>query len=419
MFGTVTFAPRSLEQYRPVIGEAAVDNIRRTVEPLRGVRVLHLSMAAYGTALADGLSVLVPLFQDLGVQAEWGTLRASDEFAGANREMYAALGGGDAPWGERSRETWRRFIATNADLVGDAYDIVVVHDPQALPIIERAREQSPRTRWLWRSHLDLSGARADVWAALAPSVADYDAITIDHIAFAPPNLARRDARIIAPGIDPLGPRCMDVDRATTEDVLRRYGLDPALPMLSQIGPLDEESDALGAIEVYDTIVDRIPGLQLLLVATHLDETSRTRAYYERVAEAVAARPGVTLLISDLHELGNVELNIFQRASAVVMHKSLRRGFGLWIAEAMWKARPVVAGRAGGLPLLVRDGETGYLVADTASASTRAAELLTDRALADDMGAAGREYIRRQFLITRVLRDELDVLRSVSGAETRT
>ena len=415
MFGTVAVTPRTLAEYAPILDELETERIRRAAAPLAGLRVLNLSMLGSGTALTDLLAVQTPLLQDLGVKATWQTLRTSEQFTGVNRAMYAALGGRPTEWSEHARETWRGFIAMNAQLFDEPYDVVVVHDPQAAPVIDGGRAALPGARWVWHCHLDLSGTRPEVWAELVDAVARYDAVVFDHEGFLPPGFTHAALRFIPPGIDPTGPRSMPLTAEAARDLLRRYGIVPDRPLVAQIGPLDQESNALGAITVYDALRERVPGLQLLLVATHLTEDAETRAYYERCCAAVAERPAVTLLLADVHEIGNIELSVFQRQSQVVLHPSLRRGFGLWVAEAMWQERPVVAGRHGGLPLLIEDGISGYLVEHTDQAVARTGELLADPTRAASMGRAARERIRNHFLVTRVVQDYLDLLATVTAA----
>lgn len=415
MFGTVAFAPRSLGDFASLLDEQQREQIERAAEPLRGLRVLNLSVLGYGAALTDLLAVQTPLLQHLGVAATWQTVRSADEFTPVNRTMYAALGGRDVTWNDHCREVWRRYTRMNAGLFSEPQDVVVVHDPQPAAVILTAREQVPDARWVFHCHLDLAGAQRDVWSELESAIAAYDAVVFDHSDFLPPGFQHPNLHIIPPGIDPLGPRSMPLDQHLTAELLRRHGLDSARPLVAQIGPLDEESDALGAIDAYDALAGRYPDLQLLLVATHLTEDTRTRAYFERVSAAVALRPAVSLLLTDLHEIGNVELNAFQRASNVILHKSLRRGFGLWIAESMWKERPVVAGRAGGLPLQVEDEVTGYLVGTTEEAIHRIDQLLEQPARAAELGRAGRARVRDHFLVTRVLADYLSLFGSLTAA----
>jgi trehalose synthase len=414
MFGTVAFTPRQITEYVTVAGAEPVERLRAAAGHLGAARVLNLSMAAQGTALTDLLAVQTPLLRDLGLQAEWQTARTSEQSTRVNRELFAALNGRAVNWNESARATWAEYVDMNAALLTEPYEVVVVHDPQLLPLAERARGRAPASRWLWHCHLDLSGALPEVWADLAPSVAAYDAVLIDHPEFAPPGMTHADLRVVPPAIDPLGPRCMPVDRSAGEDILRRSGLDPARPIVAQIGPLDPESQVEGVLAAFDAVRGSTPGMQLLLVATHLAEDERTRTYFEAIGRAVNERPDATLLSSDLHNLGNVELNIFQERSAVVMHLSLRRGYGLWVAEAMWKARPVIVGPRGGLPRLVEDGVSGFVVADAAAAAERLSELLRDRDRAAALGRAAQARVAERFLIPRLLQDYLEVFRSVTA-----
>ncbi len=411
MFGTIALSSKALADYQPTVGEEALAELRRLAQPLRDRRVLHLSVAAFGTAVADMLASLVPLMSDLGLPSQWQVLRPAQEFIGVNKAMYDALAGVAARWDAGMEEVWHNYTAMNAELISEEFDFVVVHDPQPAGILSaftRQRGRRPAGRWVWHCHLDLSEAQPEVWQIMHRYCSAYDAVVFDLAEY-----VRRDAEaplvaVIEPAIDPLGPRNMDLPRETVTAMLERYGVDPSRPFICQISPLDRWHDPLGLIDVYERVEPHVPGLQLVLVASHPAEEPEMHAYYEQVVRRAEARPDIFVLSShsSLDALGNVELNAFQRAAFATVQKSIRRGFWVAASDVLWKERPVVASPLGGIPRQVIDGETGYLARSTEEFAQRVLDLHQNPELAARLGHAGRQHVQRNFLITRYLRDYL-------------
>ena len=409
MYGTLALQPKALEEYRPIAGEAAIDEIRRLAEPLRGLRVLHLSVTAFGTGVAELLNASVPLLSDIGLHCNWQVVRPAEEFAAANKALYRALAGSGAEWSPEMGEVWLRYSAMNAELLTEPFDVIVVHDPQPAAICSCVPEaRRAQTRWVLHSHLDLSSAEAAVWALLRRHIEPYDAIVFDAEEFVHPDLRAVPVTIIRPAINPLGPRNMQLSPEALETILRRYGIDAERPLLCQMAPCEPGSDLLGAIEVHERVRREVPGLQLALIAMHAPQDPASIAYFDETVRRAMERPDVHIL-RGVSEVGNVEENAFQRAADVVIQKGLRKGFGIWIADALWKERPVVAARAGGLAQQVLDGETGFLADTTDLFGDRVLLLLQDPQLARQLGQAGRRHVGANFLVTRFVADELRLL----------
>jgi trehalose synthase len=297
----------------------------------------------------------------------------------------------------------------NAEMLTDPYDVVIVHDPQPaalysfLPDVVRGR-----TKWVLHSHLDLSSADDAAWQLVRPYLDGYDAIVFDDSAFVHPSLGAMPVTIIRPAIDPLGPRNMGLSEDAVRTILERYGIDYRLPLLSQFSPCDPASDMLGVIDMHARLRARVPDLQLALIATSPPEDDAGAEYLDRVARAAHEHPDIRILRGQ-SELGNVELNAVQRASDVVVQKGLRRGYGIWIADALWKERPVVAARTDALQRQVLDGQTGLLAGDDDGFTESVGRLLTDRELAHRLGQTGRRHVMDHYLITRFIEDELRLL----------
>jgi trehalose synthase len=417
MFGTIALSSKALADYEPIVGEEALAELHRLARPLQGVRVLHLSVAAFGTAVADTLSPLVPLMSDLGLPSRWQVLRPAREFIAVNKAMYDALAGVGARWNAEMEAVWHDYAAMHAELFAEEFDVVVVHDPQPGGILSAFTERygrRPSGRWIWHCHLDLSEAQPDVWQLMHRYCATYDALAFDLAEYVRKDIEAPIIAVIEPAIDPLGPRNMDLSPETVIAMLERYGVDPTRPIICQISPFDRWHDPLGLIEAYASAEKQVPGLQLVLVATYLAEDPEMRGYYEQVARRAEAHPDVFVLSShsSLRGLGNVELNAFQRASLATVQKSIRRGFWVMASDVLWKERPVVASPMGGIPRQVIDGETGYLAHTTEQFAQRIVELHQHPELAARLGRAGRQHVRANFLITRYLRDYLRLFQQI-------
>lgn len=411
MFGIVPTTHRTLDDYRAVLPEDAIDEIRSLAAPLRGVRVLHLSVTAFGTGVADMLSTSVPLMNDLGIDCHWQIVRAGEEFQQVSRALYAALVGGRyVQWNHHLTDTWLRYNEMNAALLDEPFDVVVVHDPQPVGIRGFLPDGGRRARWVWHSHLDLSGAQEDVWLLLRSQVEGYDAVVFESDRFAVRDLRPIPAHVIAPAIDPLGPRNMDLSQDAVYSVMSRYGVDAGWPVMAQIAPFDENNDPLGAIEVYRAVKERVPEVRLVLFATIIPEDPVLRTYFDRVVAEAQGDPDIVVL-TDHSCVGNVEINVFQRCADVVLQRALRKGFGPWLAEAMYKGRPVAAGPGVGLAEEIADGRTGFTAADTADLADAVARLLQQPELAKTVGAAGKRYVEERYLIPRFVADYLRLLRS--------
>jgi trehalose synthase len=404
MYGSVPVGHRSLHDYRPLVGDQMIEEITRLAKPLAGARVLHLTIAAFETATADRLAGLIPLMNACGLKADWQVIRTSDEFTTANHAVYNALAGDFVEWGMLAEQTWLKYNAMNADLFDDSYDYVVIHDPQPAGILNEIIQRTgkkPAGRWIWRSHLDLAEAQTDVWAAVLGQLNPYDAVIYSAEEWAVPELRNKLSIIVPETIDPLNAQNIDISSETVESILRRYNIDPHRPTICQVSRFDRWSDPTGAIDIYRQVKKAVPEVQLLLVASVLSSESEMWPYYERTARYAGEDFDVHLL-SSLNSIGQMEINAFQRSAQVAMQKSVRKGFSAALVEAGWKRKPVVAGLSGGLHMQIIDGETGYLGSTVDQNAEQIIRLLQDRDLAERMGQAGHEHVRKDFLLTTCL-----------------
>jgi trehalose synthase len=306
-------------------------------------------------------------------------------------------------------ETWLRYNDLNAEFFDEHYDLIVVHDPQPVGLIsaiERLGKRPLGKHWIWHSHLDLSEAQPDVWDMLRPSAERYDAVVFDMAEYARADIRAPLVAVIHPAIDPLHPKNMiKVSDETVRTVLGRFDVDPDRPLISQVSPFDQRHDPLGLIDVYRQVRMEVPGLQLVLVALMTTTDPQARTYFELATERAGDEKDIHVL-SSLNDLGNLEVNVLQRAAQVVVQRYSGKGFAIMASEAMWKERPVVAARVSGIPAQIVDGRTGYVVDDDKGFVERIVHLLKNPGMADEMGRRAKEHVRHNFLVTRQIKDYL-------------
>jgi len=404
--------PKRLEDYREPAGEEAVERLAQAAAPLKGSRMVHVSSTAFGGGVAELLYTHIALLQDLGIEAEWQLIDGSDEFFNVTKLMHNALQGMAVPWTESFEQIYLERVRANTERWESEADFVFVHDPQPLAMLTFLEEAGPRTgKWIWRCHIDLSQPMEQVWSFLAVHAAEYDAAVFTLDDYVKPGLGPRIA-VIPPSIDPLSPKNAHLDDDAVTEILVPYGIDRERPLLTQVSRFDPWKDPLGVIDAYRIVKRHFPETQLAMVGSMAHDDPEAWHFLEMAEEHRAGDADVHLLTNVQGAVGPTEVNAFQRASDVVIQKSIREGFGLTASEGMWKKRPVIAGRAGGLRLQVQDGVTGYMVDSPDQAAGRILELLRDEPLRRQMGEAGHELVRERFLTVRELTDYLQLLGSL-------
>jgi trehalose synthase len=419
MLPSTPTTPKALLDYAPIVGEQRLEEIRDLATPLAGARVLHFNATAFGGGVAEILGSLVPLMNDIGLQADWQVMKGSEDFFQVTKAMHNALQGMLIDWTPAMREVWLHNNLLNAQLFDEDYDFVVVHDPQPAAIlgfITELRGRHPAGHWLWRCHIDLTQAQVQVWDTLRPSLEGYDGVIFTLADYVKEDLGGPQTFVVPPAIDPLSAKNADLPDDAQQGILARYGIDPAKPLLVQVSRFDPWKDPLGAIEVYRILKRDLPDLHLVLIASMAHDDPEGWAWYERTVRRAGDDYDIHIL-SNLNGVGNVQVNALQRAADVVIQKSVREGFGLSVSEALWKGCPVVAGNAGGIPLQIVNGKTGYLVNTVEECAQRVLSLLKKPKKARKMGRAGREFVRDNFLITRYLRDYLRIFQELKGIES--
>jgi trehalose synthase len=413
----VPLLDKHLDDYEPVVEPGTLERIRELAAPLHGARILHINATAYGGGVAELLATHVPLTRDAGLEVDWQVIHGSDEFFGVTKTVHNALQGADVEWNTAMERIYLERVIENALALDGEYDFIVIHDPQPAAMREFVRGRSSDTsgtKWIWRCHIDLTDANPTVWDFYRPFVEQFDASVWTMPQFVPASLSMDHVVHAPPCIDPLSVKNLDLADPFVTELCKGYGVRAHDPLLVQISRFDPWKDPIGVIEAFRIIREDVPDAQLVLAGSMATDDPEGFHYWELTNEARAGDPNIYLL-SNIQQVGAVQINAFQRAADVVIQKSLREGFGLTVSEGLWKARPVVGGRCGGITLQIEDGVNGFLVDDIEETADRCCELIAHPDRADAMGVIGRETVRDNFCSTRELEDWLRLFLDLSAA----
>ena len=415
---SVPVTPKSLDSYVPFIGQEAVDKLIEEAKPLRGAKVLHLNATSYGGGVAEILASFIPLLQDLGIEADWQTIAAAPEFFNITKNMHNAMQGMYIPWNTAMGDTWQDTNRENAQGITGSYDFVVVHDPQPAGVLQFLKERDPNAlgaKWIWRCHLDTTESLPEVWGFLRGYIQQYDALVFTMEEYVKEHIPGPMLAVIRPAIDPASTKNSEISSTVVRDVLERYEIDPDRRIIAQISRFDPWKDPLGVIDVYRILKTSYPDLQLIMVASMADDDPEAWSFYERIVRKAGEDYDIHVL-TNLNGVGNLEVNTFQSAADVVMQKSIREGFGLVVAEALWKGKAFVGSPAGGIPMQLAGGRAGRIAHNTEEFTSSIDELLGDPAVRQALGQAGKEHVRRNFLTTRLLADHLRLMNTLATAK---
>jgi len=411
----VNVGHKSLADYATIATRGLLDEIRELAAPLAGARVLELSATAFGGGVAEIQYTLVPLMQDAGLSVEWRIIKGGDAFFAATKAIHNGLQGNPQGLTAEQRDEFSRFQELNArEIDVDAYDFIVAHDPQPVGVIDHLGGGA--AKWMWRGHIDFSTPNDDVLDFLLPSIRRYDAAVFHLASYVPRRDGLPPCVIWPPAIDPLAPKNMALSPEDAAYIVDQFGIDVSRPLLTQVSRFDPWKDPLGVIDAYRLVKQEHPGVQLALVGSMAHDDPEGWEYWNQTVAYADADPDVFIL-SNLNNVGSVEVNAFQVHAAAVIQKSIREGFGLTVSEALWKTRPTVAGRVGGIVSQIEDGVTGWLVDSSEACAAACLEILADPAAARARALGGKEHVRKRFLTPRLLRDRLALFNRLAGRET--
>jgi trehalose synthase len=383
-----------LEDYTPIVGQSVIDDLRIAAEKLGGKVIQNINSTSVGGGVAEILNRMVPLLRDLGVDAHWDVIKGGNDFFAVTKKFHNALHGKEEDITSHDFDIFLENGCRQAEQMDTYGDIVFVHDPQPITLVNKKSSN----KWIWRCHVDVSRPAPIVWDFLKKYIERYDASVFSSPAFSK-TLAIRQF-LISPSIDPLSDKNKELPQEMIDAVLQKYNIIPDKPILTQISRFDRLKDPVGVIEAYQIVKKRID-CQLILAGGTATDDPEGLAVLEEVREKAQNDPDIHILLMEQNDL---EVNALQRASTMIIQKSLKEGFGLTVSEALWKAKPVVASAVGGIPLQVAHKYSGLLCYSVEGAAFAFKQLLNAPDYAKQLGVNGREHVRNNFLLTRHLRE---------------
>lgn len=389
----------SLKEYEPLTGPQVIEELYLLAEKTKGLSVQNINSTAVGGGVAEILDRMVPFLRELGVNAKWDVIKGGEKFFKVTKKFHNALHGKEETIGPDDFTTFLETSEINNQTMELAGDILFIHDPQPIALIHQ--KDKKKAKWIWRCHIDVSNPDAQVWSFLRPFIDRYDASVFSAPAFSQELPIRQF--LIPPSIDPLSDKNKDLPPQTIQEVLERFHLDPEKPMVTQISRFDYLKDPFGVIAAFE-MVQRYIDCQLVLAGGEATDDPESAEVLQKVRERAAQNADIHILA--IPSGSDIEINALQRASSVVIQKSIKEGFGLTVTEALWKGKPVVASAVGGIPLQITHKYSGLLCHSIEGAAHAIKLFLQNPEYAGKLGQNGREHIRQNFLLTRHLREYL-------------
>jgi trehalose synthase len=385
-----------IEDYEQFVGAETVERILKKARHLRDLHVVNVNSTYYGGGVAELLGSMTILMNSVGIKTGWRVIQGSPDFFSITKKMHNALQGGEINLTVRKKEIFEEVVYENAIRNHLEHDVVIIHDPQPLPMINHYRKRGP---WIWRGHVDLSEPNPELWGYLAPFAEKYDAV-IFSIREYTQNL-KTPQLFFMPAIDPFSIKNHPLSEAEIEERLEHYNIPTDLPLVVQVSRFDRWKDPQGVVEAFKIARKEVDCTLVLLGNVATDDPEGPEVY-KSLLESQEERV-IILSVQD-----TALVNALQSRAAVVLQKSIREGFGLTVAEAMWKGAAVIGGNVGGIRYQIEDGVNGFLVNNVEEAGARIVQLVKDEDLRRRLGKAGRETVRQKFLLSRNLEQYLDL-----------
>jgi trehalose synthase len=460
----VAVGPAPLDRYRPLLDGDLWKELERAIGEVaaaaKGRTIWNVNSTAHGGGVAELLAALLPYERGAGIDARWVVIEGSPSFFDVTKRLHKQLHGVVADGSEvtdRDRELYEGTLAENAEALLQLVrpkDVVILHDPQVAGLAPALASHGCRV--VWRCHIGVDEsndtARA-AWAFLRPYLSAADALVFSRQAYVWDGLDAERVSVIAPSIDAFTPKNQEMDAEMVAATLRASGLIRAAgdgraasflrpdgstgrvtrtaqmleesslpaeaPVVVQVSRWDPLKDPVGVMEAFSRYVtpESRDGHLLLAgpaVAEVTDDPEQPRVMrqleesWHRLEPNVRERVHIARIPMDDEEENAAVVNAIQRHAHVVVQKSIAEGFGLTVAEAMWKGRPMVASRVGGIQDQIEHGKSGLLVddpRDLGGFGRAVVELLTEAAEAERLGGEGRRRVARQFLAPRQLLEQ--------------
>jgi trehalose synthase len=403
--------PTHLDDYKSIVGAAEIDELKFLARDLKGKKVKMVNSTAVGGGVAEMLNQLVPLLNEVEVNTHWDVITGGNDFFEVTKAFHNALQGSDYNLTQHARDIFLMHNEQNRQRIQFSEDVVVIHDPQPAALVSARPESAPEQRWVWRCHIDLSNPNPEVWGFLQPFVEKYDAAIFSSQSFA--RQLPIPQFLFYPCIDPLSEKNKDVEDSFVQQVCDEFGVDRSRPIVTQVSRFDRAKDPVGVVQAFKR-ARKYVDCQLVLAGGGASDDPEGAAVLKEVKEAVGEDPDIIIL--DLPPWCALEINALQRASTIIVQKSIREGFGLTVTEALWKGKPTIAGAVGGIPNQIIHKLTGALVHSVDGCAYQIRYLLTHPDFARQLGQNGHEHVKENFLMSTNVRRWLLLLRIlIAGA----
>jgi trehalose synthase len=399
----------SLFDYKQVVGPDIIEEITILASHVGDRSVKMVNSTAVGGGVAEMLHRVVPLLNELGIDVEWEVIKGDERFFEITKAFHNALQGKEERFSKKELDLYLQYNEMNCKAMSFDQDLIVIHDPQPAAMIRWNRNR--KNRWVWRCHIDLSHPNEQLWQFMRPIVEQYDAAIFTSELFSP-QLEIPQYRFY-PAIDPLDDKNKELSPSYIEQVFVKYGIPRDKPIVTQISRYDPWKDPVGVVQAFK-IARKYVDCRLLLVGDKAADDPESDKILAQVKEAAGEHPDIHILL--FNPSIATEINAFQRGSDIVIQKSLREGFALTVAEALWKRRPVIGGAVGGIPAQIIDGHTGLLVHTVEGASLAIRSLLNQPDFARQLAEKGNARVRDEFLITKNLKRYLLLLLALDNPQ---
>jgi trehalose synthase len=389
----------NIKDYEKIVGSQDISEIYRLAEKLKDIKVTNINSTAVGGGVAEILSKMVPLLNQLGVKTSWEIIKGDQKFFSITKKMHNALHGKQESFSADEFDYFLEIGRQNMNEMKLDDDIVFIHDPQPIVLVEK--KESLKNKWIWRCHIDITEAIEDVYKFISRYISLYDSCV-----FSAPAFSRKDITIpqilISPSIDPLSDKNKELDESKISSIFERFGIDRKKPIITQISRFDYLKDPLGVIKAYK-LVKKYNDCQLILAGGGASDDPEGIKVFEEVMEISKDDKDIHVLLLPQDD---IVINALQRGSDIIVQKSIREGFGLTVSEALWKEKPVVASAVGGIPLQITHKYSGILTYSIEGTAYYLKQLLNEPEYAKMLGRNGKEHVKNNFLITRHLREYL-------------
>lgn len=392
-----------LEAYDPLLGLKTINKLKEKARKFKGKTVLHVNATKFGGGVAEILQNMIPLFNELGIEGNWEVFSAPDSFFEISKKMHNALQGNmEIHFSDKEINDYIDQAKSTYDQVHPDSDFNIIHDPQPCPMINFADDK--KGKWIWRCHIDTANPNPQAWNMISDYLSLYDALVFTKLEYA--RKTTNDLIYqIPPSIDPFSVKNKEISKAQAQEIVEKFvPLD--LPIITQVSRFDPWKDPLGVIDAYRIVKEKQP-IRLVLIGSLAHDDPEGIEWLKKVKDYAKGDPDI-LVLSNLDGVGDIEVNAFQRVSKVILQKSIKEGFGLTVAEGMWKKTPVIGGNVGGIKLQIDDGINGFLVNTINETAEKIIYILKNPKKAREIGEAGHTKIKNEFLLIKHVERYLDL-----------